>query len=393
MTVDNPAPLTIVGTGIAGYSLARDWRKRCPDAPLRIITRDDGANYYKPNLSKAYADGTDLAKLATFTAEQMSAQLKAELRTGTAVTRIDPRAHAIHLGDEILPYSQLVLAIGAEPVRLPIAGDAASCVLSVNDLADYRRFRNGLAPGARMLIIGAGLIGCEFANDFSAGGVRVSVVDPMAWPMPRLLPETSGRAIATALERLGVAWYFGRTVKSLDHADGAIQARLSDGSTVDADVVLSAVGLRARTQLASEAGISCRAGIVVDACLRTSAPDVYAIGDCIEIAGRVRPYVLPITHATRPLAATLCGEPTPVKLPAMPVIVKTPACPLLVSPPEQDLGTWTVTGEGIDLEAVFLSPEGNTLGFALTGAARSRRSALVPLLPAVFEPPPTSPPG
>ena len=150
-------------------------------------------------------------------------------------------------------------------------------------------------------------------------------------------------------------------------------------------MVLSAVGLRARTALAKEAGIDCKAGILVDAYLRTSAPDVYAIGDCIEIAGRLRPYVLPITHATRPLTATLCGEPTPLKLPAMPVIVKTPACPLLVSPPEDESGSWTVSGEGLDLEAVFQSADGRTTGFALTVAARSKRSALVPLLPAVFE--------
>jgi rubredoxin-NAD+ reductase len=386
-TAPSPAPLTIVGTGIAGYSLAREWRKRCPDAPLRLITSDDGASYYKPNLSKAFADGTDLAKLVTSTAAQMATQLKADIRSHAIVTRIDTAAHRIHLGDEVLDYSQLVLAVGADPIRLPIAGNAADRVRSVNDLADYTQFRDGIQAGTRMLIIGGGLIGCEFANDFAAGGVKVTVVDPMGWPMSRLLPEASGRAIERSLAGLGVDWRFGRTVKSLDAAGSALRAELSDGAIVETDVVLSAVGLRARTGLAKEAGIECKAGILVDSFLRTSAPDVYAIGDCIEVAGRVRPYVLPITHATRPLVATLCGEPTALKLPAMPVIVKTPACPLLVSPPEQELGCWTVTGEGIDLEAVFTSPEGNTIGFALTGAARSRRSALVPMLPAIFEPP------
>jgi rubredoxin-NAD+ reductase len=379
------AALTIIGTGIAGYSIAREWRKRCPDAPLRLITRDDGANYYKPNLSKAFADGMDLAKLTVFTVEQMAAQLKADIRTHAAVTRIDTAAHQLHLGDEVLEYSQLVLALGAEPIRLPIAGNAADRVRSVNDLAEYSQFREGLQAGSRLLIIGAGLIGCEFANDFAAGGAKVTVVDPMGWPMSRLLPEASGCAIQTGLEALGVDWRFGRTVKSIDQGDGALRAELSDGAIVEVDAVLSAVGLRARTDLARQAGIACKAGILVDAYLRTSALDVYAIGDCIEIAGRVRPYVLPITHATRPLTATLCGEATALKLPAMPVIVKTPAVPLLVSPPENEDGSWTVTGEGPDLEAVFQSPDGQTTGFALTGAARSRRSALVPLLPAVFE--------
>ena len=383
------APLTIIGTGIAGYSIAREWRKRCPEGPLRLITRDDGANYYKPNLSKAFADGMDLAKLTTFTAEQMAAQLKADIRTHATVTRIDTAAHQLHLGDEVLAYSQLVLAMGADPIRLPIAGTAADRVQSVNDLRDYLAFRQCVKPGSRLLIIGAGLIGCEFANDFAAGGVRVTVVDPMGWPMSRLLPEDSGRAIQNALADLGVDWRFGLTVKSIDEAfdavDGAVRATLSDGAIVEADAVLSAVGLRARTALANEAGIACKAGILVDPYLRTSAPDVYAIGDCIEVAGRVRPYVLPITHATRPLTATLCGEPTALKLPAMPVIVKTPACPLLVSPPENEAGCWSVSGDGPDLEAVFQSPDGQTIGFALTGAARSRRSALVPLLPAVFD--------
>ncbi|MFX8323988.1 FAD-dependent oxidoreductase, partial [Acinetobacter baumannii] len=90
---------------------------------------------------------------------------------------------------------------------------------------------------------------CEFANDFAAGGVKVTVVDPMGWPMSRLLPEASGRAIQSGLQGIGVDWRFGCTVKSIDQGDGALRAELSDGAIVEVDAVLSAVGLRARTEL------------------------------------------------------------------------------------------------------------------------------------------------
>ncbi len=380
------APITIIGSGHAGITLAREVRRLSPDVAIRVLTRDDGHYYYKPDLSKAFAAGKDADGLIKNTAEQLIETMKIELKPRTTVTRIEPAAHRVWVGDEVLDYSKLILATGAAPIRLPLTGTAADEVMAVNDREDYARFRAAIPPGARVLIIGAGLIGCEFANDLAAQGHVVHVADLAGWPLPRLLPEAQGQALQTALSGLGVQWHLRTSIASLDRADTVITVRFADGSTQTVDVVLSAVGLKAATQLAAEAGLTTRHGIVVDDHLQTSAADVYALGDCVEINGRLLPYILPIAHSARALAATLTGTPTKAKFPAMPVIVKTPACPTLVNPPPMVEGAWEVSGLAPDLEAVFKDASGKPVGFALTGAATSKRAQYLPLMPPVYEP-------
>jgi len=382
--------LVIVGTGHAGYTLAREFRKLDLATPLTLVTRDDGASYYKPDLSKAFASGKDADGLVKAGAAQMESELQARVLAYAEVTALEPAAHRIQLRESTLDYSKLVLASGARPIRLPIGGDAADRIHSVNNRLDYARFRDGLVPGQHVLIVGAGLIGCEWANDMGAHGFRVSVVDIAPWPLPRLLPEPCGRALQDALAGLGVDWRLQNSLKALE-ADGAgLRATLADGTHLGVDRVMSAVGLRADLSLASAAGLACRQGIVVDPLLKTSADDVYALGDCIEIGGRLLPFILPISHAARALAPTLAGKPTPVQFPAMPVLVKTPVCPVVVCPPAVTDGAWQVTGQAPDLEAVFKDAAGRPQGFALTGAATARRGALAATMPPVT---PRSPAG
>ncbi|MDO9454285.1 MAG: FAD-dependent oxidoreductase [Stagnimonas sp.] len=380
------APITIIGSGHAGISLARELRRLSPDLAIRVLSRDDGHYYYKPDLSKAFASGKDAEGLIKNSVEQLTEQLKIELRPRAAVTRIDTTAHHVWIGDEALEYSKLILATGATPIRLPLTGSAAKELLTVNDREDYARFRTALPAKASVLIIGAGLIGCEFANDLAAHGHTVHVADLASWPLPRLLPETQARALQAALSGLGVQWHLQTSITSLDRDGAQITVRFADGSTWQVDVVLSAVGLKAETQLAANAGLTTRLGIVVDDHLQTSATDIYALGDCVEINGRLLPYILPIANSVRALAATLTGTPTKAKFPAMPVIVKTPICPTLVNPPPMVEGSWEVTGTAPDLEAVFKDSSGKPVGFALTGAATAKRAQYVPLMPAVYEP-------
>lgn len=375
--------LVIIGSGHAGYTLAREWRKSDSATPLVMLTNEDGANYYKPDLSKAFAAGKDAAGLVKADAAAMARELTADIRTGVEVTRIDVAQKTVYLGDEAIAYSKLVLAVGAEPIRLPLSGDAAARVLSVNDRQDYAVLRERLAPGCRVLILGAGLIGCEFANDLSAAGFRVTVADIAAWPLARFVPEQLGRTLQGALAGIGVAWKLGASAAAVSSSAQGVGVTFADGSLVEADVVLSAVGLRPNVALAQAAGIRCNAGIVVDGHLQTSAPGVYALGDCIEIAGRPMPFILPIGNAARALAPTLAGTPTRANFPAMPTPVKTPVCPAVVCPPPAVEGTWSVTGEAPDLEAVYVDANGAPLGFALMGKAAARRGALAAQLPPV----------
>lgn len=361
--------LVIVGTGLAGYNLAKEFRKLDSERPLLIITQDDGRNYSKPMLSTGFTKGKSADELAMNSVEQMREQLKAEIRTGVSVNAIDRVAKTLQVEGETIPYGDLVLALGADVFRPALGGDATELVYSVNDLQDYARFRQVMADKKKAIVIGGGLIGCEFANDLSNGGISVEVVEPVGRLLPALLPERASEAVANGLASLGVKFHFGHSVKGVWHDNGGVSVELSNGERISGDVVLSAIGLRPRIQLALLAGIKAERGIVVDRFLRTTDPHIYALGDAAEVEGKVLLYVLPLMAAARALAKTLAGQPTPVQYPAMPVQVKTPVCPVVVAPVVPGTpGGWEIEAEGNDVKAQFRSPDGQLLGFALTGA-------------------------
>jgi len=380
--------VVVIGSGLAGYGLVRELRRKDEAVAITVLTSDGGEGYSKPMISTGYTKDLNADKLAAQSAEELAEQLNVTVRTRTRVASIDTQTQMVHLeGGETLPYSELVLALGAELIRPPIGGDAAEDVLGVNDLDDYRRFQDLLAAkGAKKVaIIGAGLIGCEFTNDLLNGGFTVEAVDPMGWCLPTLLPEQSGRAVQAALEEKGATFHFGPLATEVNRAGEGYAVTLNNGDTIEADAVLCAVGVKPRTTLASEAGIEVNRGIVTDRQLRTNAPNVYAMGDCAEVAGHVLVYVAPLMAAARALAATLAGEPTDVSYPAMPVAIKTPACPVVVSPPAKDAeGEWHFEGDAPDIKALFRSGAGELLGFALTGQAVKERMALAKELPAIL---------
>lgn len=377
--------IVIIGSGLAGYNVARELRKLDRETPLTIVTADGGEFYSKPTLSNALAAGKTPAAIPLNSAGQMAAQLNAVVRNRARVTSIDTAAREIRLQDEALRYSRLVLALGADQIRLPLEGDAVQEVLSVNSLEDYARFRRALEGAESAAIIGAGLIGCEFANDLASAGIRVDVIDIAEHPLPRLLPAASADFLRDKLAETGVIWHFGTGVRSVERKNGEIMLTLANGRTITADVVLSAVGLKPKLELARAAGLKTNRGIVVDRFLETSAADVFALGDCAEVEGLVLPFVMPIMHAARALAATLAGRRTPVTYPAMPVLVKTPACPTIVAPsPNGAAGDWKIERGPDGVKALFVDPEGRLLGFALNGAATAERARLTRELPPVL---------
>jgi rubredoxin-NAD+ reductase len=371
------APVIIIGSGLAGYGVAKEFRKQDTTTPLMIITGDDGRSYSKPMISNAISKHKTADQLAMADAKAMAAQLNAEIRANARVTAINSAEHEISLGNEQIKYSKLVLALGASPIRLPLAGDAAAAVLSVNDLQDYAQFRHAIEGKKKIAILGGGLIGCEFANDLANGGYQVHVIDRNQYPLGRLLPESVGVRLQQKLQNIGVVWHGGDTVKRIDHENGASKITLESGSVVVADVVLSAIGLQPNVELARSAGITVNRGIVVDQYLQTSVPDVYALGDCAEVVGHVLPFVMPLMRAVRALAPTLVGQPTQVNYPAMPVAVKTPAYPLSILPPAPNVaGQWKIDADGDNVHALYLNHTGEMLGFALGGAAASEANKL-----------------
>ncbi|MCF7531571.1 NAD(P)/FAD-dependent oxidoreductase [Pseudomonas petrae] len=376
------APVVIIGTGLAGYNLAREFRKLDGETPLLLITADDGRSYSKPMLSTGFGKNKDADGLSMAEPGAMAEQLKAEVRTHTRVSGIDPGHKRLWIGEEAVAYRDLILAWGAETVRVPVAGDAADAIFPINDLEDYARFRAAASGKRRVLILGAGLIGCEFANDLILGGYEIDLVAPCEQVMPTLLHPAAAAAVRAGLESLGARFHLGPLLTRLDRADDGLEAHLSDGEVLHCDLVVSAIGLRPRTDLAAAAGLEIGRGVVVDRHLQTSHANIYALGDCAEVDGLNLLYVMPLMNCARALAQTLAGTPTPVKYGPMPVTVKTPVCPLVVSPPPKGSeGVWTVDGEGADIKALCCDSDGNLLGYALTGAAVMDKLALNKALP------------
>ncbi|NER66326.1 FAD-dependent oxidoreductase [Pseudomonas sp. MAFF212427] len=375
-------PLVIVGTGLAGYNLAREFRKLDGETPLLLISADDGRSYSKPMLSTGFAKHKDADGLSMAEPGAMAEQLKAQVRTHTRISGIDPGHKRVWIGEEQVCYRDLVLAWGAQTVQVPVEGDASEAIFPINDLEDYARFRAAADGKRRVLILGAGLIGCEFANDLHLGGFDIDVVAPCEQVMPTLLHPAAAGAVQAGLQGLGVRFHLGPVLTRLQHAADGLEAHLSDGSVIACDLVVSAIGLRPRIDLAAAAGLQVNRGVMVDRQLRTSHANIHALGDCAEVDGLNLLYVMPLMTCARALAQTLAGNPTAVSYGPMPITVKTPVCPLVVSPPPRGCeGQWQVEGQGADLKVLCHDADGNLLGYALTGTAVMEKLAFNRQLP------------
>ncbi|MDF1588220.1 MAG: FAD-dependent oxidoreductase [Gammaproteobacteria bacterium] len=378
-------PIIIIGTGVAGYTLAREFRKLDTEQALIMISSDDGRNYPKPMLSNALTKGKTADQVAMSDAGKMAETLSATIMTEQTVVKIDRQNKSLILASgEAIKYNKLVLAVGAEPVRLKLEGDAADAALSVNNLNDYTAFRSKLATAKHVAIIGSGLIGCEFANDLGNVGIAVSVIGPSEVPMNSLLPRQIAIELQQALTNIGVNWHLGTTATAINSVNDQYDVRLGSGESVVADLVVSAVGLKANIKLAQSAALVINRGIVTDRYLQTSDPNIYAIGDCAEVSGHHLMYIAPTLLAAKALAQTLTGAPMIVNYPAMPVAVKTPSYPLIICPPPINVeGSCQLehnkTGSGI--KGLFFDENGVLLGFVLSGDMISQKQVYIKMLP------------
>ena len=387
-------PIVIIGSGMAGYTLAREFRKLNPEQELVMISADDAVNYAKPTLSNALVGNKAPDQIGLADAAKMATQLNMTIEQHCHVTAIDVENHCLQLQqngeNRSQSYSKLILAVGAHPIRLAIAGDGSDDIHVVNSLIDYRAFRETLTQCGevdceqkRVVILGAGLIGCEFANDLQNTGHNVTVIDLAAQPLGRLLPAHVAQAFQQNLEQAGIQFSLGTTVEKISKTAQAYIVQLANGQSLKADVVLSAIGLQPNTALAVDADINTSRGILANTLLETSQTDIYALGDCAEVNGLLLPYVMPIMQQARALAKTLNGEQTHVHYPAMPVAVKTPAAPLTVLPVPPGVDAAWETEEFEDgMLSKALDSDGTLRGFVLLGAtAGKQRLSLAKLVP------------
>ncbi|WP_114416986.1 NAD(P)/FAD-dependent oxidoreductase [Marinospirillum perlucidum] len=383
-TATETQPLIIIGSGMAGYQLAIEVRNRQPDQPLLLMTRDSGHFYSKPLLSTALAKNQPPEQLTIADPRQQAENLGIQIVTFAEVEALDIDNHQVHLEDQSYSYSRLVLALGAEPRELPAPPGALH---SINDLDDYFVFRKALEGRQQVTVLGGGLVGVEMAQDLLSAGYQVTLVTRANSLLPGLLPPQVADLLEKALVDKGLKLLKQESFKLIDGQPGDWQLELESGELLQAEVVISALGLEPRTRLAEEAGLKVKRGICVDRQLRTSNPDVYALGDCAEIEGRNLMYVQPLMASARTLAEHLSGEPAALELPPLPVLVKTPSCPVVAAPPPAGSdGEWQLDLDADSAEGRFVSPEGQLLGFALAGKAVRRKVQLVKELPPLLGP-------
>lgn len=375
-------PIIIIGTGLAGYQLAREFRKLDSTTPLLLITADEGNFYPKPQLSTAKTQGKTASSLVTADAASMEKQLQATIRTHSPVKAIDSTNKSILLTDEKLNYSQLVLACGADVLKAPLQGNAVEKVLSINHLYHYAMFESLIKNKKNIVILGAGLIGCEFANDLSNANFNVHLIAPDKSLLERFLPSKIGNLLQEALEKNGVNFHLNTTVKTINENNDTFLLGLSNGKVLETEFVLSAIGLTPHLELAKTAHLVTNRGIQVNRFLETSQPDIYAIGDCAEVEGHVLPFISPILTCAKALAKTLTGQRTAVDYPAMPITVKTHLFPIVICPPPLNQpGEWEITIKDNAVRALFFDKTRQLHGFVLTNEAVKERMTLVKQIP------------
>ncbi len=272
----SPASVVILGAGAAGNAAAETLRTEGYAGPITMIGEDPSPPYDRPNLSKDYLAGTAPEEWIALRGPDFYAAQRIELRLGVRAGRIDVSSHRVVLADgQEIPYGALLLATGAQPVRLNVPGADLPGVLYLRTLADSRAIIARCSHAKRVVVIGASFIGLEVAASLRARGLEVHVVAPEKRPLERVLGPELGDFVKALHEEHGVVFHLAQTVKSIE--EGAVT--LGSGPPLEADFVVAGIGVRPRVDLAEGAGLSMDRGVAVDEYLRTSAADVWAAGD------------------------------------------------------------------------------------------------------------------
>ncbi len=371
--------VVIIGAGVAGWSAAEAIRRRDPQRPVLLISACKGLVYPKPAISLAISQGRSADDLVDSDAFSRGAELGIDVQPDTRVLKVDTARKRITTTKGGIEYDKLILALGAHQRELPIEGDAADTVLRINDLLSFKQLQQRLSEGVkRVTILGAGLIGSEFADDLNRAGYAVDVVDPGQRPLAGLLPEAMASELQQRLSGNGVSWHFGSTLQRLERDSERLRAELADGTQLETDLVISAAGLVANTALAEKSGLKVDAGIAVDSDMHTSVADIYALGDCASVDGRLFAYIEPIRRQAEAIAADLMGEHERF-MPIPPMVkVKTSSMPMSICRPAGTVvdGAWRMVSNEEETGCHFeMLDDDHVVGFALSDALASEANS------------------
>jgi NADPH-dependent 2,4-dienoyl-CoA reductase/sulfur reductase-like enzyme/nitrite reductase/ring-hydroxylating ferredoxin subunit len=271
-----PEKIVIVGGGAAGFAAAEMLRREHYQGSIVMLSSDDALPYDRPNLSKDYLAGSAPFDYVPLRQENFYLENNIETRLRQTASEIDIRAREVVLaGGDKVPYDRLLLATGAEPVRLSIPGANQPHIRTIRSLADCHAIIEYANASRRVVVIGASFIGLEVTAALRARELEVHVVAPEKRPMERILGPQMGDFVRTLHEEHGAVFHLDDTATAIDGK----RVKLKGGGTLEADLVVVGIGVRPRLELAEKAGLKSDRGVVVNQYLETSAPGIYAAGD------------------------------------------------------------------------------------------------------------------
>ncbi len=271
---DAPRRIVIVGGGAAGFAAAEMLRRQEFKGEITMLSADDTVPVDRPNLSKDYLAGTAPEEWVPLQGDDFYRDKNIDLRISSEVASLDPGKREVELaGGKVIGYDRLLLATGAEPVRLPIPG--GELAHSLRSLADSRAIVGAAKNARRAIIIGASFIGLEAAASLVARKIEVHVVAPERRPMERVLGQQLGDFVRQLHEERGVTFHLGAAVEAIEGK----KVRLKGGNALEGDLIVAGVGVRPRLALAEKAGLALDKGVAVSGFLDTSGPGIFAAGD------------------------------------------------------------------------------------------------------------------
>ena len=343
ITFNQTPGIVVVGAGIAGWSVVEAIRTLDGETPITLISACHADRYHKPELSVALGRGQAADALIRESASAAATRLGVRLLNETFVVGLSPTRRELRTTRGSLQYTRLVLAQGAKPA-LPAELPPSQC-WRVNDLAGWSGLQQHLATGSQhVAIVGAGMIGCELAEDLIRAGHQVTLIDRQHYPLSGLIPAEAGQVLQQSLTGLGVDYRPETQVTSVNAVGGQKQITLQTGETLQVDQLVAATGLKTDNRLALQAGLTFNGGIAVDSQLRTSDPSIYALGDCISLDGQPCRFIEPIQHQARTIARAALGLDAEQYVHKMPVIrLKTRALPLVMHGFPRSDGQWAIS--------------------------------------------------
>lgn len=315
------AGTVIVGAGRAGWQLAEQLRAADATLPITIVTACSGDVYDKPLLSVALARSLTPTAMVRETGPAAARRLQVRLLAHTHAVRVCADTHTLRTTRGTLPYQNLVLAHGAQPA-LPPSLPAGLC-WRINHLDAYLKLRSALGQTSRdVLIVGAGLIGSELANDLALGGHHITLLDTQPEPLSRWTAQQAGSRLVDAWRTLPIRFVGGVHVAKIVRDGNRYLVTTEGGQTFGADQVIAATGLQTPSRLAHTAGLAWDNGIAVEPdTLRTSNPRIHAMGDCMTVGGQASRYIEPIARQARTITAAITGR-SAVPYEARPAVVR-----------------------------------------------------------------------